>query len=296
MTRRYWPRQDTHHVLNVLVMILLWVSGPSVAFGEGLRDFADGWLLNPRDMESILAPSGMPDLVTGGGNHKPEKRNGWGLWVGAGQGHLFSMKDLPLKSLECGIVQRGGALPWSLAFSWERLGESLMVEETGVLRLRLGGNPQLGVRLRGRNWLVTGERVATSLETGLEGRVFFDMGSLFRGEVAIWIHPGNLPEWHGRAGRRTLAEFKLFHPGWGLALRMDQRGDGIPILSMDILGRLTPRLGLGFRADPETGSLGGTLVARLGGFWFHTSHLIHPALGVTHRFHLGGGDPDASIW
>ena len=296
MTRRYWPLQGTHHVLNVLVMILLWVSGPSVGLGEGLRDFADGWLLSPRDMECILASSGKPGLVTGGVDHKPKHGSGWGLWVGAGQGHLFSMKDLPLKSLEFGIVQRGGPWPWSLAFSWERLGESLMVEETGILRLRLGGNPQLGVRLRGRNWLVTGERVATSLETGLEGRVSFPMGSLFRGDVAIWIHPGNLPEWHGRAGRQTLAEFKLFHPGWGLALRMDQRGDGVPVLSMAILGRLTPRLGLGFRADPETGSLGGTLVARLGGFWFHTSHLVHPALGITHRFHLGGGDPDASIW
>jgi hypothetical protein len=296
MTDRYWPLPDSHHVLVVLVMILLFDSGPSVVFGEGLRDFADGWLLNPRDMEFILGPAGTRDLVTEGVNHEPKHGSGWGLWVGAGQGNLFSMKDLPLRSIEGGIIQRAGPLPWSLAFSWEHLGESLMVEETGALRLRLGGNPQVGIRLRGRSWLVTGERVDTSLETGLEGRVSFPMGSLFRGEVAIWIHPGNLPGWHGRAGRRTLAEFKLFPPGWGLALRMDQRGDGVPVLSMDILGRLTPRLGLGFRADPETGSLGGTLVARLGGFWFHTSHLVHPALGVTHRFHLGGGDPDASIW
>jgi len=296
MTDPYWPLPDSHHVLVVLVMILLCVSDPSVVSGEGLRDFADGWLLNPRDMEFILGPAGTRDLVTEEVNHEPKHGSGWGLWVGAGQGHLFSMNDLPLKSIECGIVQRAGPLPWSLAVSWEHLGESLMVEETGALRLRLGGNPQVGIRLRGRSWLVTGERVATSFETGLEGRVSFPMGSLFRGEVAVWIHPGNLPGWHGRAGRRTLAEFKFFPPGWGLALRMDQRGDGVPVLSMDILGRLTSRLGLGFRADPETGSLGGTLVARLGGFWFHTSHLVHPALGVTHRFHLGGGDPCASIW
>jgi len=296
MTAHHSQRPETNHLLTVLLMIIVSFSGPSVACSEGLRDFADGWLLNPLDVEFILSPSGRRGLVTEDLKDIHKERNGWGLWVGVGQGQLFSMQDLPLNSIECGIVQRGGALPWSLAFSWERLGETLMVEETGSLRLRLGGNPKAGLRLRYRSWLVTGERVATSLETGIEGRFSFGVGSLFRGNVAIWIHPRNLPEWHGRAGRRTLAEFKLFHPGSGLVIRIDQRGDGVPVLSTEIMGRLTSRLGLGVRADPETGSLGGILVARLGGLWLHTSHLVHPALGVTHRFHLGGGDPGASIW
>ncbi len=218
------------------------------------------------------------------------------MWAGAGQGQLFSMKELSLKSVECGIVQKGGPLPWYLAGSWERLGDELMVEETSVLRLRLGHNPQAGVRVRARRWIVAGEQLATSLESDLEGRLSFAMGDQFSGNVAFRLHPGSLPEWHGRGGRRTLAEIKLFTSGSGVAVRIDQRSDGEPILSLEIMARLTTRLGLSVRADPETGSLGGALVIRVGGLWLHTSHLVHPALGLTHRFHLGVGDPEASVW
>ncbi len=280
----------------VFLMVLLDAHIPLTANGEGLRDFADGWLLNPRDMAFILSSTPPPDPATEDPAQTPQDRSTWGLWAGAGQGQLFSMKDLPLKSVEFGIVQKGGPLPWYLACSWERLGDELMVEETSVLRLRLGHNPQAGVRVRARRWIVAGERLATSLESELEGRLSFTMGAHITGNVAFRLHPGNLPDWHGRGGRRTLAEIKIFHIGSGVAVRIDQRSDGEPILSLEIMGRLTARLGLSVRADPETGSLGGALVVRMGGLWLHTSHLVHPALGLTHRFHLGVGDPEASVW
>ena len=296
MNGRSFPQSETITFLTVFLMGFLGASGPVAVYGDGLRDFADGWLLNPLDMALILAQPGPRNAANADLDHATRKRNGWGLWFGAGQGHLFSMRDLPLKSVECGVIRRDGPLPWSLACSWERLGETLMVEDTGSLRLRLGGNPQAGIRVRARRWLVAGEQVATSLEPGLEGRLAFGMGARLTGNIAFWLHPGNLPDWHGRGGRRTLAEIKLFHPGSGLAFRIDQRGDGVPVLSLEIMCRLTPRLGLGFRADPETGSLGGNLVTRWGGLWLHTSHLVHPSLGLTHRFHLGTGDPGASPW
>ena len=150
--------------------------------------------------------------------------------------------------------------------------------------------------MRARRWIVAGEQLATNLESDLEGRLSFAMGARLTGNVAFRLHPGSLPDWHGRGGRRTLAEIKLFYIGSGVAVRIDQRSDGAPILSLEVMGRLTPRLGLGVRADPETGSLGGNLVVRIGGLWFHTSHIVHPALGLTHRFHLGVGDPEASVW
>jgi hypothetical protein len=81
-----------------------------------------------------------------------------------------------------------------------------------------------------------------------------------------------------------------------VALQVDQKGDGAPVLSLEILGRLSHRVGLGWRVDPDTGSLGGTFTARLGGLWWQTSHLVHPALGVTHRFQLGCGDAGAAPW
>jgi hypothetical protein len=284
MINRSFPFLVGRPVLVIFLVVPLLAHVPLKALGEGLRDFADGWLLNPGDMAFVLATT------------PPRDTRGWGLWAGAGQGQLFSMEELPLKSVECGIVQKGGPLPLYLACSWERLGDELMVEETSVLRFRLGRNPQAGIRVRARRWIVMGEQLDTSLESGLEGRLSFTLGAGLTGNVAVRLHPGSLPEWHGRGGRRTLAEGKLFYPGGGLAVRLDQRSDGVPILSLELMGRLTSRLGLGVRADPETGSLGGNLVIRVGGLWLNTSHLVHPALGLTHRFHLGVGDPEASVW
>jgi len=277
-------------------MVLVGAVVPWMSFGAGLRDFGDGWLLDPADMAFILSPAG-PRVPTqsGPGQAAPGKSK-WGLWAGAGHGRLFSMSELPLMVADCGVIRRSAALTWSLAGSWERLGEDLMVEETAALRLRLGGNPRLGVGIRSRRWLVDDQLLATHLEATFDGRLAFGIGARFKGHLTIWFHPGTLPTWHGRGGRRTLAEIKLLYPGSGLALRVDQRRDGAPVLSLEVLVCLTPGLGLGVRADPETGSLGGNLAVRLGGPWLHSSHLVHPALGTTHRFHLGTGDPEAAVW
>ncbi len=296
MKNRSFPFLAVGPGLVFFLVVPLLVQVPLNALGEGLRDFSGMWILNPRDMAFILATAPRQGLEDENSDPSPRDTNRWGLWAGAGQGQLYSMEELPLKLVECGIVQKGGPVPWYLGCSWERLGNELMVEETSVLRFRLGHNPQAGIRVRARRWIVLGEQLDTSLESDLEGRFSFTLGAGLTGNVAVRLHPGSLPDWHGRGGRRTLAEIKLFYTGSGVAVRIDQRSDGAPILSLELMGRLSARLGLGVRADPETGSLGGHLVMRVGGLWLNTSHLVHPALGLTHRFHLGVGDPEASVW
>ena len=92
-----------------------------------------------------------------------------------------------------------------------------------------------------------------------------------------------------------MAAFKFFFRGAGIALRFDQRFDGAPVPTLEVLARLSHRVGLGLRADPETGALGGNLAVRLGRIRWQSSHLVHPVLGPTHRFHLGVGDPEGSV-
>lgn len=277
-------------------MTMLSTCFPAAAHSAGVRDFSDGWLLNPGDTASVLAKDEVPPSDKDGPHPESVPRERWGLWAGAGQGVLFSLGDLPLKSLEGGIVHRGQRWPWSLAGSWERLGDWLMVEETGTIGLRLGGNPQIGFRMKARRWLVEGQKIDTGLEAAFEGRLKFKLGEELSGSLALWMHLSQPVRWHRERGRRDLADIKFFYPGGGVAVRLEQGGDGAPVLSVEVMGRLTTGLGLGFRADPVTGSLGGSLVAKIGGPWLRTSHLVHPALGVTHRFHLGVGDPGACIW
>lgn len=279
-----------------ILTVLLGTLVPCLSWGAGQREFADGWLLDPADMAFILSGSEPRIPAPDGSGRAPQGESRWGFWAGAGQGRLFSMRELPLMVADCGVIRRRAGLTWALAGSWERLGEELMVEETAAIRLRLGNNPRLGARVGSRRWLVDDQLLATHLGVALEGRLAFGMGSRSTGAISFWWHPGSLPPWHGRGGRRTLAEIKLLQPGSGLALRIDQRSDGAPVLSVELLICLAPGLGLGVRADPETGCLGGNLAVRLGGPWWHSSHLVHPALGTTHRIHLGTGDPAAAVW
>jgi hypothetical protein len=198
-------------------------------------------------------------------------------------------------SAEGGVIHRGSPLTWQIFGTWERLGEKLMQEDAAFIHLGLGGNPRLGLGGGTRRWRVGGELVATHLAAALEGRYTVGMGPRVKAIIDLWLHQSSLPRWYGRGSRRTLAAFRLLYPGSGLACRIDQRGDGGLVLSLEVMVRLSAGIGLGFRADPETGCLGGILAVRLGGAWLNTSHLAHPALGVTHRFRVGAGDPRAVI-
>ena len=281
--------------LMMAIILITWHHASAVQ-GEGLRDFHDGWLMSVGDRVLVMVPTGTQALFPGDDRPVGSGNNRLGWWLGAGQGHLYSMRELALMSADCGFLYRLENIPLALAFSWERLGESLYLEDTKTIRFRMGGKVKAGVRVRFRRWLVENEPVDSGLEVGLRGDFSFRRGESFRGEIAIWLHVTDLPLWHGHGGRRTLVDFKLFYPGTGLALRVDQKSNGAPVISLEILGRLTPHLGLGWRIDPETGSMGGNISARVGGVWLQTSHLVHPALGVTHRFQLGVGDPGASPW
>lgn len=288
-TRILFPRVG---ILVLLAGVVL----PCISLGAGLRDFTDGWLLEPGDMAFILTPHVGSGATPAGSVPKPPQKTGWGLWAGAGQGRLFSMSELPLMEVDCGMIRRGSALSWAVGGIWERLGDELLVEDTATLSLRLGENPRLGIRGQLRRWLVDDQVLASHLDGSLDGRFAFGIGRRVTGRIRIWWQPGTLPRWHGRNGRRTLAKISLLHPDSGIALRVDQKSDGTPVISLEGLFRVSSCLGLGVRADPETGSLGGNLVARLGGAWWHSSHLVHPALGTTNRIHLGTGDPEAAAW
>ena len=279
----------------IAILMITWCH-PFAVQAEGLRDFHDGWLMSMGDRAQVMVPAETRVHPPGDGRPMQPGKNRLGWWLGAGQGHLYSMKELALVSVDCGLLYRSEKWPLAFAFSWERLGESLYLEDTKTLRLRVGGRARVGVRIRVRRWLVEYEPVDSGVEVGLQGGFSFRREDSFSGEISFWVHAADLPGWHGHGGRRTLADFKLFYPGTGLALRVDQKSDGVPVLSLEILGRLAPHLGLGWRIDPETGSMGGNISARVGGVWLQTSHLVHPALGVTHRFQLGVGDPGASPW
>jgi hypothetical protein len=280
-------------VVGILLPNLLPVVG---ARGGGVRDFGDGWLLDPAATAALLKPRATIAAPEADPASSPTETSRWGWWFGAGQGRLFSLADLPQLFLEAGLRNRKARLPWCVAGSWEKLGGRFFREETNSVGLRLGHSPRLGVRFRSRRWLVEDQQIAAGLEVAVDGRLQFRLSATLRGNLTLWFQAEPRVHWHRTRGRRPLVQVEVFHRVSALGIRLEQRGDGAPVLALEFLIPLAPGLGLGLRADPETGSLGGSLVVRLGGTWLRTSHLVHPALGLTHRFHLGAGDPEASFW
>lgn len=289
-------RSDTPHKwrlgAGIALLVLCLTCIPSVQlFAGGLRGFPDAWLLNPRDTSYLL--SGGPKNGYGAGSGKPQK--GWAFWVGAGQGALYAMEDLPLLWAEIGVRQKGLPLLPDLTVSYERLGREFLVEEWGSARLLWGKNPRLGIRLRSGSWELAGEKLGSSQACDLEGHFHFSMGGLLVGNIGLFLHPVTGSYWGEVRARQTVAELKFIFPGAGAACRIDRNNDGAPGFTFEGMVRLSSRVAFGLRGDPETGSIGGSLVILVGRMRLETSHLVHPALGVTNRFMLGAGDPAASL-
>ena len=186
-------------------------------------------------------------------------------------------------------------MTWSLTGAWERLGRDLLVEDSASLVLGLGGNPRICARVNALQWQVDSEKLAEEVGGEFSGWFSFGMPGGITGVLGLFLTPVGPPSWHGTSGRSALLEIKLLVPGSGLALRLDQRGDGTPLVRVEAMGRLADGFGVGILADGETGSFGGNLALQLGLMRLQTSHLVHPALGVTHRFFLGLGDPRAAF-
>jgi hypothetical protein len=276
-------------VIFLVAGLVLGVGATSVQAG-GAPGLPDGWLMNPLDTDYLL--SGEP--VPGYGKHLKESTRRWGVWGSAGQGRLYSMEDLPLLWVELGIRPAGRILLPSVTVVLERLGREFVTFERRSAHLRWGTNPAVGLKLGSAGWTLAGENMETSLGGELEGRCYFGLGGLLVGVVGLHLYPWTKPGWPGESGRLEVAEFKLLYPGSGLACRVDRNFDGTPLFTFEGMVRLSTGVGLGFRGDPHTGSMGGCLVFRVGGMRLETSHLVHPALGVTNRFLLSGGDPRAS--
>lgn len=260
--------------ITVFFLMVTVAAGPVAA--TGMRGLDDGWLLEGPDEASVL--DGSPRSAVSG--------TAW--WIGGGAARLYGMEDLPVASLGLGLA----AGSWAMGVGWEKTGRTLFAEDRLDVVLRLGRNPRLGARVGLAVWTVRGYEPQQAWDPAFEVTL---------GPGAPWslrftwqvLEP---PEWHGRAGRRELLRATWIGGGVGVALALDRDADGHPAVGLHALWRLDERLGLGLRADPVTGSLGPCLTAVAKGLMIRTSHLAHPALGLTHRVTLGVGNARAAPW
>jgi hypothetical protein len=250
---------------------------PEPAGAGGCRDLEDAWLLPPGRIVILLSRM-KPDHADTA-RVSPAAR----AWFSAGLGRLYGMPELPLRAVAAGWP----ALRCAWAASWQRLGTGMLTEDRLRLRFLQGGDHRLGLgggldRLRagGGRTAVLGELSAEVVwpgPGGVVGRVSWPLATM--GETE-----------RRRAWRRWLG---VTGGGGDLvwAVAVDRSGTGRPAIQLELTARLATGCGLSCRAEPATGTVGINTAWLWRGALLRTSHLVHPDLGVTHRWSLTLGRP-----
>lgn len=263
-------------------LLVFLLAGTEVS-AAGLRGYADGWLLSPDELESLLRPAAGDSLAGAG-------------WLELGQTRLFGMPELPVLAIRGGFELGPRARRWRARFGWERTGEGLYVEDQREMVLGFGGRFSAGVALWQAAISIDGQTESEHRGAALVLDYQPPRRAGWRGRLGVRLDLDGPPLWFGRRGRRELARGSLTHaPGrWALAVSVDRDGDGAPGFSVHLFLALAGRLGIGLRADPPTGSLGPTTYWRVRGLAIRTAHVAHPQLGPTHRVGIVLGSAGAA--
>ena len=273
MSRVWQGRKRRVRAVAVIFLMLV-----AQARGAGLREFQDSWLLSPVDAWILTGGSPHPLTVIYEGAAS--------VAVVAGQGRLFSLPELTQTQFQAMARDQFHTLPWQLEGSWQRLGRGLYQESQVQLKATLGRFPWMGLQVR----KTTESLDSRMIWSGFGGDLV--LGCLFKvgGEALLsadLVMPVMDSDPHlGQPSLREFLNVRLLWSWTGLALRLDRRLDGAPVLGFDCFWAGVKGLGVSLRIDPATGSLGPGLCLRRGPMLLRTSHLAHPALGQTHRFSL----------
>ncbi len=248
-----------------VVSLCLVLAGPGVT-----RDMNDGWLIPPAWERSCAIGTGL---------HRGGSR------LSCGTGRLFGMPDLSLQFLSAQTTRSD----LSLGFAWQTLGAAAWREQT--CEAVVGWGRRAGVDLTwsmrrtetlfGDPW--SRQEVAVALRVTVA-----DVWWLVVHADPLSLSPGHetsaRSRWLACGGRRD-------DLAW--AVQIDRRRGAAPTGRGAVMGRLVRGIALGVMGEPGTGSLGLTTIWVRGGLSLRTSHLVHPALGVTHRWMLilGEGTP-----
>jgi hypothetical protein len=260
-------------LLFALLLVSLAPAGP--VWAAGTRDLTDGWLVPARCLVPLL-----------GGSPAPHETPSRGFWLWCAQGCLYGMPELPLQGAALGYARTRLAV----SAGWEKLGDNLYREDSWRLRLAFRSRRTLVAitgRREGRFLMGEAGRVAGTLVLEVRRRLWSAL------ELSIWhslCPPASRPE--GRSLRRwVLLSGHGKISSWAVALERD--GEGAPCWQVAGLVVLVAGVAVGLRSEPATGTVGLTTAWRRGGWCLRSSHLVHPELGLTHRWGLLWGWPEA---
>lgn len=268
-------------VSRCLPVVFLWAvaAAPGPARADGLRRLDAAWLLPSRfEFGAVTGATAGPVA---------------GSWARLGQARLHGLPELPARALAAGCAGGGG---WAGEFSWDTLGAGGFRDDRVRMRAGVGRRLRWGLGARWRRLQAgsgaPGTRLDLGLEagwcsrpSGLDGWVVEAHWPLLDGGD-VWLEGEPEMRLRAAAGSR----------GRAVALDLDVAPSGEPAAGWEALCGLGAGCGLAWRVDGASGAVGGGLVYWRGLFRLRTSHLAHPALGLTHRLEVSFGRVAASPW
>jgi hypothetical protein len=264
----------------VLLAGMVLVHGAAPASAEGLRRLDAAWVV-PNRLAALaldIAGEGSPG----------------GAWVRAGQARLFGLPELPVRHLAAGVCRRRGA--WALEGGWETAGAGDLHDDRMQARLVAGRRLRVGAEGRWRR--VQPGRGPRLSEQTWDLALGFDApaGPLGRVDVNLTWPLLRTADPALAAEPRTRLRLAAAARGRAVALTLDTGPDGPPSGGWEALCGLGRGIGLSWRADHGSGSMGAGLIWQRGTWRLRTSHLAHPDLGLTHRFEIAFGASAVSPW
>jgi len=240
-----------------------WLLAVTLVQPAQTQDLEDGWLLPVSWSVGILQDPPPRSLVA---------------WAACGSGRLFGMPELAQRYLGCETI-RGGV---RLAASWQILGGEVWRER--CVRVEAGWGRRPGIRLvwtrrRSESWGVASS-ASQELAPGLRACLGDGL------EIAVLAAPIALGRTPGPSRRHRWLELRGRAGATAWALTIDRRREDTPTSRVALSTRCAAGLALGLQGEPATGTLGLTTAWARGNLVLRSSHLCHPALGITHRWML----------
>lgn len=262
-----------------LLLVAAWALPGAPAVAAGLRGVADAFLLAGADAAAVLDGRCGPPA-------------GRGAWFRLGQARLWGMPDLP-------VAEAGAGAAWALCGgtaavqgAWERTGGDLARTDRQAVALGWRRNWEVQLAASRERLAVQGETVAARDEAWLRTGPDLRWGEAVSLSLRLWalLSPPPAGDRQPRPAGRAVLRLR----GGACAVAWDRRADGRSALGLEAALALGDGAALAARWDAASASLGPGLILRLGPLLLRTSHLQHPALGLTHRFELIGGYLDAA--
>ncbi len=236
----------------------------------GAREMTDGWVFTPEWERACVY----------GEEHDTGR-----LRISCGTGRLFGMPELPLHSLS----GRAARSTLFLEVDLQTLGSDVWREQR--LGAELGWGHRQGV---GLIWVL--RRIETAYGEAWSRQEMIVTLRIASGKTwsaILYSDPLSLSQDRPVSYRSRWLVLRGRRSGLAWALTVDRRRGEAPESRAALMSRVAPDVAFGISGEPGTGTIGLTTTWFRGGLCVRTSHLVHPALGISHRWMLvlGGGTP-----